>query len=275
MDKAYLVRYGEISLKGLNRNYFENKLASNIKFCLGRNKIMFRVEKLRGRVIVYSEDDCSCLADVFGITSFSAAVVVDLAKINNIVLDIIKDKKFRSFKISAKRLDSSSKRTSMELNCELGELVMKHKKTKVDLTNPALDIGIEIIKGNAYIFTERTEALCGLPVGVEGSAIAFLENDDSIVAAFLAMKRGCSITPVALDELDIKALEKFSNHELKLVKIKDYSEIDKIAAEYNALAVISGSREYLAKSSLKTTVFYPLIGYNNREITRLKKLINS
>lgn len=269
MHNSVLVRYGEIGLKGLNRNYFENALVKNIKFCLEKNKVMFsEIVKARGRIIVHSRDDCSCLRHVFGIVSFSQAIMADLGDLANIILKIIKANKFKSFKINTHRLDKSIKKNSVEFNIELGNLVLKNKKNiRVDLSNPELEICIELIEGKSYVFTEKIKAFAGLPTGVEGNVIVLLEDKDSETAALLAMKRGCSIIPVAMKDIDLKKLNQFSNKELKLIKIKKIRDIDNVAEQYNALAVIVGyNLEKLKQLNIKTTLLAPMIGYDNRTL---------
>lgn len=277
MNNIVLVRYGEISLKGLNRNFFEEKLVQNITFCLKRNDVSFtKVRRMRGRIIISTKDKCKCLKQVFGIVSFSPALMVNIDELEKVVKDIIKTKKFKTFSINTKRLDKSVKQNSMEFNINLGDFVLKHKKVKVDLSNPDLEIGVEIFENKAHVFTERTKGFAGLPVGVEGKVVAFLEDNNSEVAAWLAMKRGCSIIPVAFKEFDVTNLTKFSNNELKLIKVKSSKGIDEIAIKQKAPAVITGHNlETLDKLSFKTTVFCPLIGYSDSEIGKIKKELSS
>ncbi|HHI04210.1 MAG TPA: tRNA 4-thiouridine(8) synthase ThiI, partial [Candidatus Woesearchaeota archaeon] len=78
MEKVVVIRYSEIGLKGNNRIIFEKKLINNIKDCLKKNKIKYdKIQRLRGRIIIFAEQKLDCLKYVFGISSFSPALVVE------------------------------------------------------------------------------------------------------------------------------------------------------------------------------------------------------
>ena len=55
MEHVILVRYGEIALKGLNRNYFIELLAKNIRNTL-RCVPSAKVKRIQGRIIVDIEE---------------------------------------------------------------------------------------------------------------------------------------------------------------------------------------------------------------------------
>ena len=104
MHDTVLVRYGEISLKGDNRNFFERKLVENIKKRLDEGKVKFsNIARPRGRIIIETAQKCSCLKKVFGITSFSYAVSTnpEIEDIKKAALPLIKklskSKSFRAF----------------------------------------------------------------------------------------------------------------------------------------------------------------------------------
>jgi thiamine biosynthesis protein ThiI len=64
----------------------------------------------------------------------------------------------------------------------------------VDLTSPEVTVHIEVRQDQAYLFSERTEGVGGLPVGVEGRALALLSGGyDSAVASWLMLKRGVAL----------------------------------------------------------------------------------
>lgn len=206
---SVLIRYGEIGIKGLNRGYFEKKLVRNIKDCLERNNVNFlSIIRYSGRIIINTQDKCLCLKNVFGISSFSPAIKTELSfnKIKEVSLTLYKK---GSFRISAKRLNKKFNLSSDELNKQLGEYIMKNKNAKVNLVKPDSNIGIEIMD-NAYLFNERYECLCGLPVGIEGLVTLILENKNDLLAGILMLKRGCSLEVINKNNLDIKTLENYS-----------------------------------------------------------------
>ena len=125
-----ICRYGELALKGKNRGLFESRLVSNIKDCLKRNNISGRVEKIYGRMFVFTEDAkiLSVLKDVFGLVSISPAISVenDVSKITSEVLDYVRSlkPKGKSFRITASRTDKDFPKKSQEMAVLLGSAVV-------------------------------------------------------------------------------------------------------------------------------------------------------
>jgi thiamine biosynthesis protein ThiI len=230
MFNCYVVRYNEIALKGDNRDFFERKLAENIRMCLKRNWLKFeKIRNPRGRVLIHTRENCEVLKYVFGISSFSKAVETeqDLELIKKTVLHLYSK---GSFKISAQRSDKRFPLPSQKVNEELGKFLVDKTGAKVDLETPDVDIGVELFDGKAYIFTERIEGLSGLPIGSAGKVAVLLEDERSIVAGFLMLKRGCSIAFVKKKEIDVSILEKYCYGS----KIK---VVDEVPSDAKALVV--------------------------------------
>ena len=188
MFNCYLIRYGEIFLKGSNRGFFERKLIYNIK-----NKIKEKVVKKGRRIIIYTEKKLEELNWIFGIVSYSRAIEcgADIKEIKHNVAQLYKR---GSFRISANREDKKFNYSSQEINEIIGSYIVKEFKAKVKLKDPRNDIGIDILDNKAYVFNEGAKGLCGLPVGVSGKVNMLLSGGiDSAVASFLLMKRGCKV----------------------------------------------------------------------------------
>ena len=276
MENIVIVRYSEIGLKGKNRIVFEKRLIDNIKDCLKKNKVKYKkIERLRGRIIIFTEGKLSCLKYVFGISSFSSALVVEsgIKEIEKAIRLIIKERKFKTFRVSAQRLNKDFSLTSPEIEKRIGSFVCEKLNKKVSLKKFDLEIGIEILD-YAYVFIERINGLNGLPVGVEGKVISLIENKNSLLASLLMMKRGCFIIPVSLEKTDISLIEKYAyGFEPELIIIKNPDELDKIAKEHDARAVVIGQTlESFKELELKTMVLRPLIGFNERSLKELNFL---
>ncbi len=194
-----VVHYGEIALKGKNRPDFEKKLVDNIRCAIGKEKV---IKRLFGRIIIDSSDSATLnsLKNAFGVAHFSPCVVADLD------MDDIKQKALRvaksikpanrnsTFKIDTTRGNKSFQLTSMQTNERVGDIVNEKMKWKVNLTDPDVIIYVEVAEKNAFIYTEKVKGLGGLPVGVTGKVVCLLSGGiDSPVAAWYAMKRGCSV----------------------------------------------------------------------------------
>ncbi|NIR50687.1 tRNA 4-thiouridine(8) synthase ThiI [candidate division KSB1 bacterium] len=202
--KCVVIHYGEIALKGKNRNYFEKKLKDNIKKALHGIPIE-RLERLRGRFVLHLDNEAneetikSRLAHVFGITyfSFGRAVPKELETIKATAWSTLKDQEFDSFKIDSRRAQKEFPLSSMELNKQVGAYVQEKCGKRVDLTNPGATCVIEIAGPYALVYGERNPGLRGLPVGVSEQAVSLLSSGiDSPVASYLMLKRGVNLSYV-------------------------------------------------------------------------------
>ncbi|WP_175059882.1 tRNA uracil 4-sulfurtransferase ThiI [Thermococcus sp. 2319x1] len=197
-----IVRYGEIAVKGGKRREFERKLAGNIEKALKRRGIEGRAEVIRGRILVDAPDNAAeIIAKVPGVVSVSPAKVMPYEEVPKYLKEALKGLTPRSFKVETQRLDKTFLKTSVEVNKEIGAFVVKEFGWKVDLENPELTIGIEIINGKAYVFFEKIRGVGGLPVGTQGKVVVLLSGGiDSPVAAFLMLKRGAEVIAVHFDQ---------------------------------------------------------------------------
>jgi thiamine biosynthesis protein ThiI len=214
---AWLVRYGEIGLKGGNRREFEGRLVRNLRFAL-HSVCDGTIENLRGRLLVRCEarPDGSpvdahlveeALRRVCGVTSLSPAVrvapdpdAIEAAAVAEAEAALARraGRPEPTFRIETRRADKRFALPSMELDRRVGAAVLaRFPKLKVRLDDPELVVGIEVRPEGAYVFHERIRGPGGLPVGSLGRALALLSGGiDSPVAAYLAMKRGLLVQGV-------------------------------------------------------------------------------
>ena len=265
-----LIRYGEIGIKGKNRGYFERALAENIKDCLKKNDIKYNLKRVNGRILVYSKKNYF-LKNVFGIVSFSNAIETefDLEKIKKSIFPLTKKiKKDKAFRVTAKRVDKSVNLNSIEINKIIGEYIKNKTKAKVSLKDFDYEIGIEIIDKKAYLFNENIKCFGGLPVGVEGNVLSLIEDNSSLLASLLLMRRGCKVHPVSLKSHDISILKKYSyGYNIKLIKIKRISEIKKILKNTNSKAlVLNTTLDNFDKIIINVPILEPLISFNKKKI---------
>ena len=193
-----LIRYGEIGLKGGNRQFFERKLVENIRSSLDKNLVEYNtVKRIQGRYIIETNDDkaLNTLKNVFGTVSHSPALKTSHEKMVEEAIRLVKEKKPNTFRITSRRLDKTMETTSQIMNTDIGAKVVEETGCKVKLKQPDLDIGIDVTKKDAYIYTKTIKGLGGLPVGVSARVICLHSGGiDSPVAAWLMMKRGCNVT---------------------------------------------------------------------------------
>lgn len=203
MDYRYdhiLIRYGELSLKGKNRNVFIRQLRENIKKAL-KSFSSLEIESQHDRMYIYlKEEDPAKVADVlsrvFGISSFSFAVKVDsdIDVIVDACLQTLDLEKEQTFKVAARRSDKNFPIISDQINRIVAGAILKNSHWKVDVHHPDYKIVIEVHQNATYIMTDRMTGAGGYPVGVGGKAMVLLSGGiDSPVAAYLMMKRGVRI----------------------------------------------------------------------------------
>ncbi len=238
----FIVRYGEIALKGGNRKKFEKRLANNIVKMLRRYGFKANVKITRGRILVYApESSYYVLSKIPGIVSFSPAKEMKYDEIESYLTKELKKFSPQSFKIEAHRVDKGFPRKSVEINRELGEYVVNNFGWKVNLDNPELRIGVEIINSQAYVFFDTYRGIGGLPIGTAGKLIALISAGiDSPVAAFMMMRRGAKIIALhfSIDPEDaekvrkyVSVLNQYSPENIELIieehapRLKEYSEI--------------------------------------------------
>jgi adenylyl- and sulfurtransferase ThiI len=259
-----LLRYGEIFLKGHNQSFFENKLIENLRKIAGVPK----VKKVRGRLIIDYFSEHHKLRQVFGLVSYSPAIKVEksMEKIQLKAVQLLEGKK-GTFKIEPKRSDKRFPLTSPEINITLGKFIEANTSLTFDGVNPQHLLGVEINQDGAYLFTEIVHCGGGLPTGVEGRVALWVENEASMLAGLLMMKRGCYIYPVGLKERDTSLLQKFSPMPLQFKVVKNLSEVERFIQEKELSALVVGQDfKGYGKFVFSGVVLRPLIAYTSAQV---------
>ena len=200
MEKVIIIKYGELTTKKDNINYFLSCLKDNIKNSIGD---IANIKFDRGRMFIYSDENnyeeiLSKLKYVFGIHEINLGYKIDdnsIDSIKNNLINLIKDKEFKTFKIETKRSYKNYDMTSMEVSKVLGGVVLKNKDNiSVDVHNPEVTINVEIRSDSAYIYFDKINGIGGYPVGSLGKGLLMLSGGiDSRAAGYLALKRGVRI----------------------------------------------------------------------------------
>ena len=203
MEKVIIIKYGELSTKKDNINYFLTCLKDNIRnIIVDGSKIIFD----RGRMYIYSDESnysniLEKLKHVFGIHEIDLGYKLntnELSEIEENLKKLISDINFNTFKVETKRSYKKYKMNSMEISKYLGGVVLKLKNNvKVDVHNPECLINIEIRSDSSYIYFDKTSGIGGYPVGSLGKGMLMLSGGiDSPVAGYLALKRGVRVEGV-------------------------------------------------------------------------------
>jgi len=234
MEKLILIKYGELTTKKDNRKTFIKTLETNIKNKI--NNLYTNITKTMSRMyITYDEKNeeeiLKNLTKIFGIHSIVICDKVNTNEdeIKNKVLEILKNKQFKTFKVSTKRSDKTFPHTSMEFNNIIGGLVLRNFDCKVDVHNPELNLEIEIRQEGTFIYNKEIKGLGGYPVGIQGKGLLMLSGGiDSPVAGYLSLKRGVNIECLYFESPPHTSLNA-KNKVLKLAEIlNDYSGTIKV-----------------------------------------------
>ncbi|MFC4808256.1 tRNA uracil 4-sulfurtransferase ThiI [Paenibacillus sp. GCM10023250] len=201
-----LLRFGEFTVKGRNRERFEKRVWEQVRRALS-DFPRAGIERTFGRIYVALngepyEEMAVRLRDVFGIVSFSPVrkVPSELEAIRSAALDVMRglDKLPETFKASVRRVDKSFPHDSQEMNHLVGGYVLRELPgLKVNVRDPEVELKVEIQPEGTYVFSRVEPAAGGFPYGTNGKALLLLSGGiDSPVAGYLAMRQGLELEAV-------------------------------------------------------------------------------
>ena len=204
--QTFLIKYGEIGIKGKNRHLFEDALVRQIRYALKDVDGEFSVYKSQARIYVDCEGDydydetVESLKRVFGIVGICPVVRKEDEGFEKLKDDVVAymdemypDKKI-TFMVEARRARKTYPLNSMEINCLVGEAVLEaFPEIRVDVHKPDVMLHIEV-RNQVYIYSEIIPGPGGMPVGTNGKAMLLLSGGiDSPVAGYMVSKRGVGI----------------------------------------------------------------------------------
>ena len=157
MFQSFLIKYGEIAIKGKNRYIFEDALVAGLKHALKPVDGEFEVTKEQGRIYVDAvsdydyEEAIDAMTRVFGVVGVCPMVQVEDKGFEQLAKDILEylDKvypdKHKTFKVNSRRARKNYPMDSQEINMELGGIILDaYPDMKVDVHNPDIMLNIEI-----------------------------------------------------------------------------------------------------------------------------------
>ena len=204
--QAFLIKYGEIGVKGKNRHIFEDTLVSQLGNAMKRVDGEFKVSRENGRIYVQAlsgyeyEEAVDALTKVFGVVGVCPVVMVEDEGFDKLAEDVIsfidhayEDKNF-TFKVAARRARKNYPLDSMELAAELGGRILDaFPEVSVDVHTPQVVINVEI-RSHINIYSQTIPGPGGMPVGTAGKAMLLLSGGiDSPVAGYMISKRGVKL----------------------------------------------------------------------------------
>jgi thiamine biosynthesis protein ThiI len=208
-----MIKYGELTTKKANRNFFVETLTNNINKKL--KNLNVKITKDRVRMYIECEEPdfetvISNLNKVFGLHGIVVAEKVNnnVEEIKEVALKKIKEYNGKTFKVETKRADKSFPIRSMEFNNVMGGYILKNTDLKVDVHNPDIKLNIEIRNEGTFIYFSELRGIGGYPVGIQGKGLLMLSGGiDSPVAGYLALKRGVDLECIYFESPPHTSLE--------------------------------------------------------------------
>lgn len=209
MFHAFLVKYGEIGVKGKNRYVFEDALIARIKHVLYLVEGTFQVTKDQGRVYVEAvgafdyEETIAALQRVFGVVGICPVVKIPNQDIEGLQKEVLSymhqmyENATKSFKVHTRRVNKRYALNSMEVSAAIGEKILQEfPGLRVDVHEPELILHIEL-RNYICIYSEILPGPGGMPLGTNGRSMLLLSGGiDSPVAGYMVAKRGVCIDAV-------------------------------------------------------------------------------
>ncbi|MBR5315822.1 MAG: tRNA 4-thiouridine(8) synthase ThiI [Firmicutes bacterium] len=208
-QNIFIVRCGEVALKGMNKPYFERMLVERIRSNVkGLGNV--DVKRQEGLIFVRADKDIDTdilvrqIAKVFGVASISPAVEAP-SNLDDIgeeavkyMMNLIETKGVKTFKVEAKRADKNFPVKSPEIGRIIGaKVLIGCKVLKVDVHNPDVLLYVDVRHDRSYIYMDKIAGFGGLPLGTNGKGMVLLSGGiDSPVAAWMMAKRGMVIEAV-------------------------------------------------------------------------------
>ena len=241
MKEVILIKDGELSLKGLNRQNFEDKMVSTIR---RRLKSLGEIKITKAQSTIYIEpqnenfdfeEALERVKLIFGIAAFSRACVCEknmddiLEKAKVYLKDTLSGVK--SFKVEAKRSDKAFPLKSPEICREVGGAILSScPHLTVDVHNPDMVVTVEVRDYAAYIRAGQIKGAGGLPVGTSGRAQVLISGGiDSPVAAWTMAKRGLTLNAIHFASPPYTSARAEQKVKTLLSKVARYSGVIKLA----------------------------------------------
>ena len=209
MEHIFIVRCGEVALKGMNKPYFERMLVERIKKLLKKFDGV-SVKRHEGLIFVRADEHLDKnaiireISKVFGVASISPAVECEstMEAIGKAAVDYmmtaIDERGVKTFKVEAKRADKTFPVKSPDIGRQIGAEVLKGCKVlKVDVHHPDCLLFVDVRHDKSYIYQDKIAGFGGLPLGTNGKGMSLLSGGiDSPVATWMMAKRGMMIEAV-------------------------------------------------------------------------------
>ncbi|HOJ99947.1 MAG TPA: tRNA uracil 4-sulfurtransferase ThiI [Termitinemataceae bacterium] len=201
----YLIKPGELTLKGNNRKEFESILKRNMVTMLRGTGASLHLTEGRYFVRCSEEQEGAVegvLNRIIGIAGWARARFCE-KNMEALIATVIEEARglasqgYRTYKLEARRSDKSFPLDSYGIVCAVGEEIRKAlPELTVQVQNPQIVIHIEV-RERVYVYSLTHQGRRGLPVGSAGRGLLLLSGGiDSPVAGYLMACRGMKLDSI-------------------------------------------------------------------------------
>ena len=196
--RAIIRLSGELSTKARRtRSRFQKRLARNLRDAFASEGLEAEVRPEWSRFYVESGDPAFVepLNRVFGVSSYSrlaGSCEADLDAIVALGTELFGERvKGKTYGVRARR-SGTHDFSSDDIHRRLGAAL--NPGATVDLGAPEVPVYVEVRDDRAYFFDASVPCAAGLPLGVQGRALALISGGfDSAAAAWMALRRGVTL----------------------------------------------------------------------------------
>lgn len=203
-----LARYGELWLKGHNRDRFVHTLQKRVRTRLRQIGLHgVQVNAQRGNLHIVHGDPAELaqiaevLTDTPGVSRVQPSLgsTHDLDQLRADALRLCASSWHRpgAFAVRARRSNKSAPLRSENVARELGSALAVATGRPVNLRDPEVCLWVDITQHGVTLWTTELAGPGGLPVGSSGQAMLLLSGGfDSPVAGFRVQRRGCELEAI-------------------------------------------------------------------------------
>ena len=206
-QKAWILRYGELGLKSrIVRRQFLRALTNNLEQVAINSQISIVKDRILTMEVVTStsppKDAENMLCHVLGVVAIDPAeIIAENIEVNTVAAAILaKDSKAgtkRTFGVRTRRLGPKGEYGSQDYCREIGSAMCEQDENlSVDLTAPDMWVRLVLEPERVWLMSERIAGAGGLPPGVQGDVLCRIVDEESLLSAFLIMRRGSRLIPI-------------------------------------------------------------------------------
>ena len=291
MQQAWILRYGELGLKSkIVRRQFQSALSNNMENLAINSQVSLIQDRIRSMEVVTSnspsEDVENLLCHVLGVVAIDPAKVVsDVIEPADVAKAILENDQLRgqkrTFGVRTKRVGAKANYSSQEYSRAIGSCLCEQDESlSVNLTKPDIWVRLILEPDKVWQLGDRIVAAGGLPPGVQGDVLCKVTDEESLLSAFLIMRRGSRIIPVEGSDDDlIQILRMWDPFIGRKSAIMDLHGKVKQRHPWGVVGITVEEGESLIQrreSDVKTvplSTLEPLCGWTDSEIEALSKHI--